>query len=170
MSYECIGKNWARAVNSPFAKHKITSHEGGVCSPLIVHWPKKVTSPGAFNDTPVHLVDFMSTVIDVSGGQYPNTFSDKPTKPIDGVSIAPAIYGKAIAARTVPIGYDYGLGQGIRDGNWKLVKFGNKPWELYDMDKDRTETNNLAKQHPEKVNELNKKHQQWLQRCSSAPQ
>jgi arylsulfatase A-like enzyme len=170
MTYECIGPNWARVVNAPLAKYKATNHEGGVCTPMIAHWPMGIKVPGGHVDTPGHLVDLMSTVIELSGATYPRSFNSKPTKPIEGVSLVPTFSGKPIAERTVPIGYNLGSHKGIRVGKWKLVRLGGKrPWELHDMAVSRTETENLAGSRPEMVTELEEEYNKWEARCRAAP-
>ncbi len=169
MSYECIGNNWARVANAPFAKHKITSHEGGVCTPMIAHWPTGIKAKGVHIDTPAHLVDFMSTVLELSGGSYPTTFKGGGAKPVDGVSLIPTFSGKTVTERKVPIGYDFGLGRGVRVGEWKLVRYQKRPWELYDMSTTRTETVNLAHRMPEKVKELENTYKRWVENCKHTP-
>ncbi len=166
-SYECIGKNWGQAVNCPLARHKTTSHEGGVCSPMIAHWPEGISVENSWFHEPAHLVDIMSTVIELTGEAFPETYGAKSSKPVEGISLVPSFSMKPLKARTYPIGFDFGKGQGIRDGKWKLVKFGNKPWELYDMSVDRTETVDLAGSNPEKVEAMEQAFSEWEQRCGA---
>jgi arylsulfatase len=166
MSYECIGKEWARVVNCPLARHKTTSHEGGVCSPMIAHWPKGMGQAG-WDHQPAHLVDIMSTVMELSGQDYPAQYKGKTAKPIEGVSLVPSFSNKSLAHRKSVIGFDFGLGRGIRDGKWKLVSYKNDAWELYDMSTDRTETKNRALQMPEKVKAMEKAFNQWKAQCSA---
>jgi len=166
MSYEYVGKNWARVANTPFAKHKITSHEGGVCSPMIAHWPDGIKFMGHDINTPVHLVDFMSTVLELSGGKYPSSLNGKKTKAIEGTSLVPTFSGQHID-RKYPIGYYFGMGKGLRDKDWKLVSYKKKKWELYNMKIDRSETNNLASKMPKKVKELEEKYKIWVTRCEA---
>jgi arylsulfatase len=167
MSYECIGRDWAHVVNTPLAKYKATSHEGGICTPMVAHWPNGMTAKGGWNHEPVHLVDIMSTALDVSGQSYPAEFKGNKTKPIEGVSLVPGFSQKELAQRKYTMGFDFRYGRAIRKGKWKLVSFNQDPWELYDMSKDRTETENLAQQHPELVESLNKEFEKWSANCSS---
>ncbi len=166
MSYECIARNWALVANTPLYKHKTTSHEGGVCTPMVVHWPKGVASRGGWYHEPAHLVDFMSTFLELSGQGYPESFNGKPAKPIEGVSLVPSFKGEALAERPCPIGYNFGGGEGIRTNRWKLVRAKKREWELYDMLADRTETNDLAGKMPEKVREMTKLYDDWCARCA----
>ena len=162
MSYECIGRDWAGVVNTPLAKYKATSHEGGICTPMIAHWPNGMTAKGTWNHKPVHLVDIMSTVLDVTEQSYPAEFKGKKAKPIHGLSLIPSFEQKELAKRQYTMGFYFRDGRAIRKGNWKLVSYRNGPWELYNMSKDRTETQNLAKQNPELVESLKKEFEQWM--------
>ncbi|EDM29172.1 arylsulfatase [Lentisphaera araneosa HTCC2155] len=162
LSYECIGRDWARVVNTPLAKHKATSHEGGICTPMVAYWPKGMTNTGGWNHEPVHLVDIMSTVLDLSHQKYPIKFNGKQTKPLQGTSLVPTFSQKALAQRKFTMGFDFANSKAVRKGKWKLVSYKKGPWELYDMSKDRTETLNLAKQNPELVETLKKEFYQWI--------
>ena len=164
-SYIFIGKQWSHVSNTPLAYFKKTSHEGGIRTPLIAHWPKGISQKNVWNNTPTHLVDLMSTLLDITGQEYPEKFNNKNTKPVDGVSLLPLFQSKPLAKRPIQIGSDYKFGKMIRDGKWKLVKYTNNDWELYNMEEDATETKNLAKKHPEKVEELLKEYNKWDQHC-----
>jgi arylsulfatase A-like enzyme len=157
MSYECIGKNWARVANTPLAKHKTTSHEGGVCTPMIAHWPQGISRSNGWYHEAAHLVDILPTLADLAGGNIPAS-----PKALEGISLKPSFSQKSLTARKVPIGYNFGAGEGLRQGQWKLVRLKKDDWELYNMKKDRTETNNLAGQMPEKLQEMKKAYQSWL--------
>lgn len=165
LSYECIGRDWARVVNTPLAKHKSTSQEGGICTPMVAYWPKGMTKTGAWNHEPVHLVDIMSTVLELSGQAYPAEFNGKPTKPLEGISLVPGFSQKQLAQRDYPMGFDFANSRALRKGKWKLVSYKKGPWELYEMSKDRTETVNLAKQNPELVDTLKKEFERWGTNC-----
>lgn len=162
MSYECIGFNWAQVANTPLARHKTTSHEGGVNTPFIAHWSKGIKSSSGWEHQSAHLVDIMSTAIELAGTEYPSDFKGKKAMPLQGVSLAPTFKNGALKKRSTPIGYNFGRGKGVRVDNWKLVSFSNGPWELYNMQKDRTETVNLASKMPEKVKEMIKQYDQWF--------
>ncbi|MCH2206646.1 MAG: arylsulfatase [Lentisphaerales bacterium] len=161
MSYECIGKNWARVANAPFAKHKTTSHEGGVCTPMVVHWPKGISGKNIWNHSPSHLVDFVPTFAELTGAKYPTGI-----KKLEGVSLVPGFSQKSLATRKVPIGFNFGGGKGVRLENWKLVSFKKGDWELYNLSNDRTETKNLAQEMPEKVQEMKKLYEGWIANTS----
>jgi arylsulfatase len=167
MTFETVGPSWARVSNTPFAKHKSMSHEGGVCTPMVVRWGKGITGAGAFTDTPAHVVDILPTLVELSGGSYPNIFNEAPLKPMEGISLVPTFTGSAVTQRNIPIGFDFGGGQGVRDGVWKLVRAGKQPWELYNLKTDRSECNNLASDYPERVAEMEASFNAWVERCNS---
>lgn len=162
MSYECIGLNWAQVANTPLARHKTTSHEGGVNTPMIVHWPKGIKNKASWDKQPAHLVDIMSTLIEVGGAEYLSEYKGIKALPLQGVSLVPVFSGKEIDKRSTPIGYNFGSGKGVREGDWKIVSFKNGPWELYNMKNDRTETNDLSSKMPEKLSEMIKLYDSWL--------
>ena len=151
---------WANVSNTPFRKYKNHSHEGGICTPFIVHWPKGITAKkGSIVREPTHFVDLLATFTDLGEAEYPAKFNGKPIAPIDGVSFAPLLRGEKIK-RTKPLYWQWSRGKAIRDGKWKAVTHG-KEWELYDMEADRTEMNNLAKSQPERTKAMADAWQQW---------
>ena len=151
---------WANVSNTPFRKYKNHSHEGGICTPLVVHWPKGITAKnGSYVRTPVHFVDLLATFVDVGKAKYPAKFNGKPVALLDGVSLAPLLRGEKFE-RTKPLFWQWQRGKAVRDGKWKAVTHG-KGWELYDMDADRTEMNNLAKSQPQRVKAMADAWQTW---------
>ena len=166
-SYECIGMQWALVLNAPYARHKKTSHEGGVCSPMIAHWPAGISTTNTWNDESIHLVDIMSTVMELTGQDYPPTYGGRPSKPVEGVSIVNSFSAQPLPERETVMGFDFGMGKGVRDGKWKLVKYKNNPWELYDLEIDRTETHDLAAKHADRVVAMIAAFEQWEKDCAA---
>ncbi len=164
-SYQFLGPQWAQVINTPFAKYKKTSHEGGICTPMIAHWPKGISIPNTWSHQPVHLVDIYPTLLDLTKTNYPTTWEGQATRPPEGISLTPTFSGNKLTEREHLMGFDFAAGRAIRDKNWKLVRFGKQQWELYNLETDRSETNNLAKQMPEKVKEMTSLFEQWQKKC-----
>jgi arylsulfatase len=93
-----VGQCWATLNNTPFVRYKHFTDEGGISTPLIVHWPKGVagTLSGRIEKQPGHVIDIMATCIDVAGATYPQQFNGKSITPLEGVSLRPAFDGKQI--------------------------------------------------------------------------
>ena len=157
-SFEAIGQSWANAINSPFKKWKVQGMEGGICTPMIAHWPEGITLPdNTISPEPCHLIDFVPTFMELAGSEakYP---SELPG--LDGISIIPTFSGKKLQ-RDKPLFFQYGSWQVIREHQWKLVQHKKDPWQLYDVSRDRTETQNLVAQFPERVNQMKKAWEEW---------
>ncbi len=145
---------WAWVRNSPFRFYKQNQFEGGISTPAIAHWPAGLkTKPGAINPTPAHLVDVLPTIASLAGAEIPTTFPGREPSPLAGISLAPVLSGKELGPRPA-IHLLYGNDRGLRDGDWKLVSLRGGPWELYNIAEDRTESRNLATQHPERVERM----------------
>ncbi|SVD71103.1 uncharacterized protein METZ01_LOCUS423957, partial [marine metagenome] len=153
------------------------AHEGGISTPLIAHWPKGITSSlnGKLDHQPGHVIDLMATCLDVAGIPHPKEFGGNKIQPLEGVSLQPAFHGKSLARKDA-LYFDHHLNGAIRDGKWKLVRYGKTghesklyPWELFDMEKDRSETEDLVTKYPEKVEELEAKWEQWAVRARVKP-
>jgi arylsulfatase A-like enzyme len=165
-----IGMNWATVANTPFRRYKHFTHEGGVSTPLIAHWPAGIPKEraGKFETQPGHLVDIMPTVLDVVGAKYPSTMHGKTTIPMQGVSLTPAFSGKALS-RKDPIFFMHEGNRAVRAGKWKLVSKYMEPWELFDMEADRTELHNLATERPEIAKQLTATYDTWAKKSYAEP-
>ncbi len=158
-SFLCLGPSWGRAANTPFRMHKAWVHEGGIATPLIVHWPAGISARGSLRHTAGHVVDLAPTLLDLAGGKWPKDFADTPLPRAPGTSLRPAF------AKDRMIAHDYFWwfhdgNRAIRMGDWKLVADHENPWELYDLKSDRSETKDLAATQPRKVEELSRA---WIQ-------
>ncbi|AMV20916.1 arylsulfatase [Planctomyces sp. SH-PL14] len=151
-TYIAYGRGWANVSNTPFREYKRWVHEGGISTPLVMSWPAAVAADrkGALERQPGHLIDVMATCVDVANAAYPAGFDGHAIKPREGVSLVSAFHGRSLD-RPQPLFWEHEGNRAVRDGRWKLVAKENQPWELYDIDRDRTESNNLAAAEPERA-------------------
>ena len=167
-TYIAYGRGWANASNTPFREYKHWVHEGGISSPLIAHWPAKIKAKGELRHTPAHLIDIMATFVDISGTDYPTEYKGKSIQPMEGKSLMQVFNGKPLATRTIY--WEHEGNRAIRIGRWKLVAKGRKSkWELFDMEADRTETQNLAGRFPGRVTEMGIQWETWAKRTNVLP-
>lgn len=158
-AYRTYDSEWANASNTPLRLYKQWAHEGGARTPMIVRWPGK-TEPGTITRQPGHLVDLMPTLLEAAGVSYPDTFRGRDLASLPGRSIIPVLQGNEWKTERT-LYWEYRGHHGVRQGPWKLVAERGKPWELYHVPEDPTETNDLAGTHPEKVKKLEKLYDDW---------
>ncbi|WP_170151039.1 arylsulfatase [Hephaestia caeni] len=157
-----VGMNWATLQNTPFQYFKHYTEEGGISTPLIAYWPKGIDPKldGGFVRAPGHLIDVMPTLVEISGATYPKTFHGHAIVPMQGRSFAPAFRGQALH-RDKPIFWEHEGNRAVRDGKWKLVARYSRPWQLFDMSRDRSETRDLAAANPARVREMAAEWDNW---------
>ena len=109
----------------------------------------------------------MATILEVSGAPYPKTYDGNDILPCEGESLVPS-FSSAYSARG-PLFWEHEGNAAIRIGKWKLVRKYPDPWELFDMEADRTEMHNLAGQYPERVEDMAKQYAAWARRCGVIP-
>lgn len=153
-SYWLYDASWANAGNTPFRLYKQNQHEGGICSPMIAHWPRGLTTqPGTITAQPAHLVDFMATFLEIADANYPKQINDRMIDPLVGKSLLPIFTGEQREAHET-LYFHFRTDRALRQGPWKLVSAKQGRWELYNLDQDRTEMNDLASQYPQRVDAM----------------
>jgi arylsulfatase A-like enzyme len=176
-SWVAYGEDWANASNTPFRLYKSFVHEGGIKTPLIVHWPAGVKSKGRISGEVGHLIDIMPTCLDIAGAVYPDNFNEKKSLPLEGRSLAPVFSNKKLHRRSIM--WEHEGNRAIRIGKWKLVSRVQTPmeftpedekaWELYNLRKDPSETVNLAAKRPRKARRMAAKWEQEAIRLKMKP-
>jgi arylsulfatase A-like enzyme len=170
------GSAWANLCNTPLWLYKHYAHEGGVRTPMIAHWPERIPDPGAWRDYLVHLMDFMPTVVELAGAEYPGRFNGHEILPMEGRSMLPAIAGTPDEPRTLI--FEHERNAAIREGKWKLVGIdvlkgdGVRPaarWQLYDVENDPAEQFDLAGEYPEIAAQLLQKFMEEARRIMVLP-
>jgi len=170
-SYSSFGSAWAHVSNSPFRFWKLFNHEGGIATPFIVHWPEGIEAKGEWRDQTGHIIDIMPTLMEVSGSDYPEFYNGYEIAQYEGVSLVPSFRNKSLK-REDALYFEHMGRRAIRDGRWKLVTYeqgADGRWELYDMEADRTETNDLSAKHPDRVKKMNEMWLQWAERANVLP-
>ena len=180
--YTAYGLNWANASNTPFREYKHWVHEGGISTPLIVHWPASIQGSGEFRSEPSHLIDIMATCVDVAGADYPDTYNNQSITPLEGKSLTPAFENQPLDREAIY--WEHEGNRAVRMGKWKLISKASKKhsflwdktdelaisnWELFDMENDRTEMHDVAAAHPDRVKQMADMWLAWGKRTGIVP-
>lgn len=160
-TFQSYGPAWANVSNTPFRLYKVWTHEGGISTPLLVRWPNGGLAAGTTVDSPHQLIDVVPTLLDATGLDYPARRRGVSVHPLPGVTMLDEWRGASGDERT--LWWEHTGNGALREGRWKLVRQWGWPWELYDVDTDRSETIDLASEHPDIVAELAAR---WEQRCT----
>jgi len=166
-TFDYVAQGWGWAQNAPFRRYKTWTHEGGISTPMIARWPG-VTQPGTLTHQVGHVVDFMPTLLDVTGAAYAEKRNGVDVLPTDGLSFLPILEGKERVGHKSLCWYLYG-NRAVRQGKWKLVWGANaRKWELFDLESDRTETDDLAARHSGRVKQMQADWLRWA-KATDAP-
>jgi arylsulfatase len=161
-SHVFLGMCWATLNNTPFRRYKHFTHEGGISTPLIAKWSARIPADrnGKLEQQPGHLIDIMATACDVSGAVYPVEFKGHAILPMEGISLQPAFAGQPLH-RVKPIFWEHEGNRAVRSGPFKLVMKYRGPWEMYNIDDDRTEQHNIITQFPAMAQHLTRQWNDW---------
>jgi len=170
------GLPWANASNTPFRLFKIWVHEGGISTPLIAHWPDRIKNPGTISREVGHVMDLMPTVLDATGATYPGSYNGYDITPVEGKSLMP-VFTQGTREGHEAIGWEHQKNTAFRKGKFKIARAyenynkkefrENVPpgqWQLYDMERDRTEMHDLSEKHPDILEDLVSDYQAWADR------
>ncbi len=159
-SYLSYGQSWANLSNTPFREYKHWVHEGGISTPLIARWPAKISVRGALTAQPGHIMDIMATCCELAETNYPSTYKGNEIIPMRGKSLVP-IFKEEIGKPHDILFWEHEGNRAVRMGEWKIVSKKNQPWELYNVNADRTELSNLANDSTELLNRLVEEYLEW---------
>jgi len=154
-SFTSYRRPWANASNTPFRYWKQMTHEGGIATPAVVTWGKRIKA-ASLDRTQAHVMDVLPTLAEAAGV--------KPPHAVEGRSLLPALRGGRAAERGVT-GWEHQGHRALRMGDLKIVSQFGSPWELYRMDEDRTELNDLAAKDPGRVRSMEREYEAWAERC-----
>ncbi|MDR1923319.1 MAG: arylsulfatase [Planctomycetaceae bacterium] len=162
-TYHSTGSGWANMSNTPWRLYKHYIQEGGIRTPLVVHWSNGIKRKGEFETSVGHIIDFMPTFVEIAGAKYPKEQNGKSIIPMEGRSLVPAFAGEQKSPRT--LFWEHENNRGIREGDTKLVWIEAKGvWELYDLKADSMELTDLAAKQPETVERMSEAWKDWARR------
>ena len=148
-SFWACGPEWAHLSNTPFRLYKGDMHEGGIASPMIVHWPAGIAvAPGSFVRERTHIVDILATCLDAADAAYPEAWAGADIAPHRGVSLLRPVREEPWIAKGE---YWNGLysSNGFVRWPWKLSRSPDEDFSLYNLKLDRAETMDLKERYPE---------------------
>jgi arylsulfatase A-like enzyme len=172
-TFQTVGHEWGNVNNTPFRYGKVRVHEGGIASPLIVHWPAGIRDGGALRHQLTHVIDLLPTFMELAAATYPSEYEGKATERLQGLGLTPTFDNRNLDRDT--LFFEMAGNRAVRNQKWKAVlkqgfpgRLRNKVqvpvehWELYDMQSDRTETRNLASEHPETLQSMIRQWEEWI--------
>jgi arylsulfatase len=168
MTYPHFAVGWALAGNTPFQWTKqVASHFGGTRNPMVVHWPRRITDGGGLRSQFHHVIDVAPTVLEAAGIPQPKTVDGTAQTPMDGVSLLYTFADAKAAGRHRTQYFEMFANRAIYHDGWvaatrhsipwlmtQLPPFADDRWELYDVESDFSQANDLAAQNPAKLKEL----------------
>ena len=165
-TFQGYGPEWANVSAAPYRWWKATSHEGGIRTPFVVHWPAGMSAAvrGSINSTAIgHIIDFAPTMLDLAGVARPSQVAGKEVAPLDGIVLSDVLCGEEHHSPPRVLHNEFGKGRALYDHPWKLVSIGKKEfkWELYRLDEDPTETNDLAASEPDQLRAMIEQFKNW---------
>ena len=160
-AYNLYPKGWGHAGNTPLQWYKMDTYGGGIRDPLIMHWPDQINDKGSIREQFHHCTDIVPTILDILSLDAPETIKGISQLPIHGTSMK-YTFSKNTSVSNKKVQYFEMLGdRGIWANGWKAVTrhqkgepFENDKWELYHIEKDFSEKNNLSEKYPGKLKNL----------------
>ncbi len=162
-----LGAAWADVANTPFFLYKHHAHEGGCNTPFIISYPNgidKSLNGTIQKDNYGHIVDIMTTMVELTGAEYPTQRDGHVVPPMEGTSLLPILKGEKIDRKSAIV-VEHEGNKMYRKGNWKIVQeYGEKKWMLYNLEKDPTEMFNLASKETQRLEDMVKEYYKFANR------
>ncbi len=166
-TYASYGAAWANLSNTPFRKFKHWTHEGGIATPFIVHWPADISTKGGIIHKPAQLTDVMPTILEITSTAYPADLNGEKILPVEGTSMVRLFRDEPNGKGMIFLEHEGNAA--VLDGKWKLVRDFPGTWELHDLEADRTELHDLAKKIPDQARKMEQAYDAWSARCGVIP-
>jgi arylsulfatase len=170
-TYPHYHAGWAMAGNTPFRYFKQSEHRGGQHDALVVHWPKGIKAKGEIRTQYHHISDIAPSIMEAAGIKVPEEYHGVKQQPMEGTSMLYAFNNKKAKNRKKRQYFEMFGNRAIWVDGWKAVSlhanrmpwevnvvlpFDKDKWEIYHVEKDFSESTDLAKTHPEKLEQLKK--------------
>lgn len=167
-SFGCYKLPWANVSNTPYRMFKHWGHEGGIRTPFIVHYPAMI-KPKVIDNQPAHIVDVMTTFMELAQADYPKEYKGHQIQPMEGKSLIPIFNGERRDEHK-GLFWEHEGNKAARVGDWKWVSiYPDGKDELYNLNNDPVEKQNIATKHPEKLAELKAAWYQWSKKVGVIP-
>jgi len=180
-TYISYMRQWANVSNTPFRMYKHWVYEGGISTPLIIHWPDGIKNKGSVRNQTGHEIDIMPTIAELAHANYPTEFKGNKITPMQGVSLVPTFFDKPLKPRVIY--WEHEMNKAVRMGKWKLVcqsemldgkggawkHYHSEPWELYNTETDRSELHDLAAKNPAMVTKMSAMWNTWAHKANVLP-
>ena len=166
-SFVSYGKHWANVSNTPYRLYKSMTHEGGIITPLIVHWPEGIAKSNQLVHQPVHINDIMPTCLELAGAEYPKQYQGRDILSLDGKSFLSTLKGEDLLREQ--LFWEHEGNQAMREKDMKLVRQHNHAWELYDLAADPTELDDLSDTNAPTAERMQQQYQQWMRQTGVQP-
>lgn len=169
-SHLSVSQGWAELNNTPFWLYKHHTSEGGIATPFIMAWPQGIDNnlKGKIIPSRGHVIDVMPTCIDIAKGKYPTRYKGNKILPMEGISLFPLLSGKSIE-RIKPLYWEHEGNRAMINSKWKIVSNVREPWQLYNLETDRTETKDLAKDNPWILSGMISNYEDWTEKVGVIP-
>jgi arylsulfatase len=154
---------WAMAGGTPFRRYKLWPYFGGVRTPMMIDYPGKIKDAGAFRTEMVDVVDVAPTLLQIAGVSFQETIDGKAQLPVAGKSFLPTLSSSTMPSARSTQFFELRGNRAILSGQWRAIamhkagtSFDSDTWQLFDLKADPTESTDVAKKYPAKLEEMEK--------------